>query len=304
MKLNVLSLSLGAVIFAAISVPASAADWNYGAGSMKDSISAAVPVPAPVPIPDYAARYYFRFDAGFGMGDAPDSDEAGLEFGRDSATGVFGANPTWFNDDFDTFVTLGAGVGTYIGDSFRADFTAETRTKEEVKGVGTYIYNTPTVGTAYGEVLGTVNDKTSLSGGIFLFNGYYDFNRGPEARFTPYVGAGVGFAWNELKRTHNTEERIRACDTAGGCVGGYNSREIVSASDKSHDLSFAAMATVGASYRLSDYALLDFNYRYLFVDSTDITLPVDGSFFGGASKISIAETHEHQIRVGLRFDVF
>ncbi|KUO68007.1 MAG: hypothetical protein APF80_09490 [Alphaproteobacteria bacterium BRH_c36] len=305
MKLNVLSLSLAVAVIAAVGTPASSADWNYGAGSIKDGISAAVPVPAPVPVPEYSARYYFRADAGVGMGDAPDSSEAGYYYGDDSGYGSFPSRSSWLNDDFDTFVTLGVGVGMYIGDRFRADLTAETRTKGEVEMSGEYEYFTEPAGGNYEDVRGVVRDKTSLSGGIFMLNGYYDFSRGPQSRFTPYVGAGLGFAWNELRRTHFTSEGSRNCDDSNGCTRRPTPRDSERVTDNTHDLSFAAMATVGVGYRISDYALLDLNYRYLFIDSTNAGISIDGrgDHFGGDSNISIGELHEHQLRAGIRFEV-
>lgn len=303
MKLNKFSLSLAVAVCSAISVPAYAADWNYGAGSIKDMRPAAVPVPAPVPVPDYAARYYFRADIGIGMGDAPESSETGYYYGSDSDFGPSPSSSSWLQDDFDTFVTFGVGAGMYVGNGFRIDATAETRSEGDVKINGSYEYESRLFNDEWDHVRGTVRDKISLSGGIFMLNAYYDFNRGPQSRFTPYVGAGLGFAWNELKRVHTTRELSRTCNPTDGCTGYMGERDSASGSDKTHDLSLAAMATVGLGYRLNEYSLLDFNYRYLYVDGTDIGMNIDGYTFGGDSKVSIGEMHEHQLRAGLRFDV-
>ena len=132
-------------------------------------------------------------------------------------------------------------------------------------------------------------------------NGYYDFDRGPQSRFTPYIGAGVGFAWNELKRNNLTVVDERDC--AGGCSGSFDRVNSYSVQDKTHDVVFAASAMAGLSYRISDYALVDMNYRYLYAGSTDVELGIRGRGIGGTSKVSIGEVHEHQLRAGLRFDV-
>lgn len=310
MKLNVLSLSLGLAVLAAVGAPANAADWNYGAGSIKDYGTTAVPVPAPVPVPEYAARYYFRADAGFGFGDAPDAEETGMVYGQDAewgtyGSGSFGMQSSWLNNDFDTFVTLGLGVGMNIGRGFRADLTAETRTQGKVKIDGEYQYYSNPRGGNYEHVHGFVDDETTLRGGVFLLNGYYDLERFKTSRFTPYIGAGIGFAWNELKRNHSTREVSRSCDTTNGCSGSYSARASDNVQDKTHDISFAAAAMAGLTYRLNDYALLDMNYRYLFIDATDVGFAVNGptGTYGGNTKVSIGETHEHQIRAGIRFEV-
>lgn len=297
MKLYQLSLSLGLAALALASMPASAADWNYGAGGLRGYGSAAVPVPAPMPVPEYTARYYFRLDAGIGLGDAPTGSEQGYVYGEDSASGPFGVSSSWINNDFETFVTLGVGAGVYVGSGFRLDLTAETRSQGKVKIKGGYQY----VNASNEQVRGRVDDETTLRGGIFMVNGYYDFDRGPSSRFTPYIGAGLGFAWNELKRNHSTVELSRNC--GGGCTGSFSRRDFDSVQDKTHDIVFAASAMAGLTYRISDYALLDMNYRYLYAGSTDVGLGIQGGTFGGNSKVTIGETHEHQLRAGLRFDV-
>lgn len=310
MKLNLVGLSLSLAILTAIGVPANAADWNYGAGSIKDyGTSTAIPVPAPVPVPEYAARYYFRADAGIGFGDAPDAAETGMRYGQDAEWGPYGDGPfgmqsSWLHNDFDTFVTLGVGVGMNIGRGFRADLTAETRSQGKVKVDGEYQYFKWNGGAAYDQVHGYVNDETTLRGGVFLLNGYYDLERFKTARFTPYIGAGIGFAWNELKRNSGTREVDRTCIVGGGCTS-YSARSSTNVQDKTHDISFAAAAMAGVSYRLSDYALLDMNYRYLFIDATDVGFAINGptGTYGGNSKVSIGETHEHQLRAGIRFEV-
>ena len=303
MKLYQLSLSLGLAALALASVPASAADWNYGAGALRGYGSAAVPVPAPVPVPEYAARYYFRVDGGIGFGDAPNGSEQGYVYGEDGDNGPYGVQSSWINSDFDTFVTFGVGAGVYVGSGFRLDMTAETRSEGKVKIKGDYQYRVTENATNYERVTGRVRDETTLRGGIFLFNGYYDFDRGPASRFTPYIGAGVGFAWNELKRNHNTAEYSQSCDVVNGCSGNASRRDFDSVQDKTHDITFAASAMAGLTYRISDYALLDMNYRYLFTGSSDQGFKINGDNFGGNSTVTIGETHEHQIRAGLRFDV-
>ncbi len=53
LKVGTLTAALfGLALLTGASVPATAADWNNGSGSIKDIRgSAAVPVPAPMPIP-------------------------------------------------------------------------------------------------------------------------------------------------------------------------------------------------------------------------------------------------------------
>ena len=62
-------------------------------------------------------------------------------------------------------------------------------------------------------------------------------------------------------------------------------------------LAWALMA--GATYNITSSTMLDINYRYLNIGSTSANLN------GGAvaSKLSIGEIGEHQLRAGLRWDI-
>jgi len=64
-------------------------------------------------------------------------------------------------------------------------------------------------------------------------------------------------------------------------------------------VSFAAQASVGTSYQLSDITELDFNYRYLYIDGVQSSLAVENR----TSTVETEGTHDHQIRAGLRFNV-
>lgn len=295
MKRHALSLKIALALIAGTVCQAQAGDWNYGAGGLKGHSGQAIAVPAPAPVPEYAAEYYFRGDIGVGMGDRPSASETGMVYGRDSASGTFGFSQGALDSDFETFVTLGVGVGTYWSNTFRTDVTAETRTEGKVKYANTYTYGT----TGGGLVNGTVNDETTLRGGVFLVNAYYDLTSLARYRMRPYVGVGVGFAWNEVKRNHGTTET--SCTNAAACT--LTQRDFVNIQDKTHSISLAAAATVGSTYKLTHNTSLDLNYRFLYIDGADVEIGVDGGQFGGTSKISIGESFEHQLRAGLRYDL-
>jgi len=299
------ALSLGLAVFAGTAAPSLAGDVIY-VGGMKDTITEAVPVPAPVPVPQYHADYYFRGDAGLGFGDTPSTNERGLIFGSDAISGSFGTDALPYNNDFDDFVTIGVGVGAYFGSAWRGDVTAEYRSQAKVKINGDYSYATDTGGAATADsiVQGNVRDETTLRGGIFLFNGYYDLNRYSKHWFQPYVGGGIGFAWNELKRNHISTESIQNCDeaTLANC-GALVQRASAGESDKTHTISFAAQVTTGFVYRLNESSALDFNYRFLYLGGMDQGFRVSAATYGGNTDVSIDDTYEHQLRAGIRFDV-
>ncbi|NOT72778.1 MAG: porin family protein [Hyphomicrobium sp.] len=152
MKVQIAFVSLAALA-AVTASPALAADWNGGAGSIKDmSGSSAIPVPAPVPIPDYKPSFYFRMDAGLGVISKPSLSESGYQYGGlisggsyvgghnggDGYSGSFADGPDlqaldadWFSTDFSKLSTFGAGVGYYLGNGWRMDATVEKRSNDQ-----------------------------------------------------------------------------------------------------------------------------------------------------------------------------
>ena len=326
MKFQFACISVAALALVT-SAPAGAADFgNNGAGSIKDmSGSAAVAVPAPVPMPEYKPSYYFRVDLGYGIMDQPSISESGFQYGGiiNNANGYPGAgapdlqsfDPSWIDTEFHHMVTYGAGVGYYIGHGWRVDATLEGRNTDEININGKANWEShgyvdldgdPTTPKDYTTDLDAdgngpdrqtyidIKDKTTIRGSLWMANLYYDLTttRG----FTPYVGAGLGFAWNRLSRDHTTTVTSEAIgDPCGGCQNEYTQTTNV----KSEEVSLAAAAMVGASYQLSEITSLDMGYRYLYIGSTNFNSTIDGY----ESNLSIGAQSIHQLRAGLRFDV-
>lgn len=323
MTRNQTSLTVGvaaaAVIAGAVSLlpnAANAADWNYGAGSVKDYGQAGVPVPAPVPIPDYAAKWYLRADIGFGWLNAPSVGENGMTFGTADSPGAtgptpFGTQSSWFQRDFQTSASYGVGAGYYWTPGVRTDITGEVRSQQKVNGSGSYSYQAygynagPPVtysalvdgtGTPNVTVNGNLVDTTTVKQGVFLFNAYYDMPIG--RGFTPYVGAGIGVAVNELDRTASLTEST--CDpTSLPSCAVSTPRLSTSVHDKTQNATLAWALMVGTSYDLTRDTKLDVNYRYMHIDGTHMDMVVNGS----SSRISIGDVSEHAIRAGIRWNI-
>jgi Opacity protein and related surface antigens len=127
-----------------------------------------------------------------------------------------------------------------------------------------------------------------------MLNGYYDFDAyGP---FKPYIGGGIGFALTDLERKNETS--ITATDSTGAQtpIPLYSS----SSRDRQQVTSTALAATVGFSYELTDITELDFSYRFLWVEGAHVDLAVNGR----NSRVDLDDTTEHQLRAGLRFNVY
>jgi opacity protein-like surface antigen len=299
-----ISLALGLALSAAVPA-AHAADWNYGAGGIKDRRAAGIPVPAPVPVMEHF-RWYLRADAGLGVMSGGTAAEQGMIFGARDATGLgaqvpFGTSSSWFQSDFDTFASAGVGVGLYLTPRLRGDVTVDTRTKSNVIGSGSYSYdqwahNIPVPGPTGVRVNGTLFDKTEVRGTSGLLNLYYDLtDRGHG--FTPYIGAGVGFVVRSFQRTSTTTESLY---DVTGPIPVFVSSRTTSGNGKAHPVAPAFALTAGASYSLHAGMVLDFNYRYMYLGEVESSMMINGA----QSFLKVGETHEHALRAGVRVNVW
>lgn len=306
MKVSPARRALFAAILA-IPGPALAADW----GGIKDyRAMPGQPVPAPVPIPEFKPSWYFRLDAGLGVTSDPDVDGYVDDYlgapGGPSGPDRIGGVSSWFDTDFDTSLTLGGGVGYYFGNGWRMDATIEKRSKDDIaidaEGAWPGAYdqiNSTTYGLVDGDASGRIQylETAKLDGTLWFANLYYDF--GTRFGLTPYVGAGIGFAWNEVARTAATA--YSECADAVECAAGnYVHSRFASATDKADKVTLAAAAMAGLSYSVTEMTSVDIGYRYLYVQGTDTVLEFDD---GSTSRLEIGDQHIHQVRAGLRFDV-
>ncbi len=276
-------------------------DYYSGAGGMKDY--GGTPVPAPIPVPLYDPVWYLRADLGFGFGDGPSASENGMVFGEQAgdyeAVHTFGVDQHSVESDFDQAVIFGVGVGFRWSDSFRMDVTGESRRSQTVKIIDQsserLVPNTNVYG---GTVKSETDDRSLLKGGVVMFNGYYDMAT-HWGGFTPYIGGGLGFAVTDIERRNENRETVRYRASATGNVLRDDLHEPSIHSATTTELSFAAMATVGGTYKLSDITDLDLNYRYMYIDGVSSSLNVNGH----TSKLEIDGTSDHQIRAGVRFNI-
>ncbi len=207
----------------------------------------AVSVPSPVPVPEYSNGWYFRGDIAYAFSEDPALRQSGARIGGEKM------DDTW---DF------GAGFGYIFDEHFRGDVTVDYRLNADVSGTN------QTTGSLY---------QTDVQSTVVLANLYYDVRS--RDHFTPYVGAGLGFSYNQTD-----ELSLLVAGAPAGSVGGDSTTD------------FAAAAMAGFSYKMSEGWLFDAGYRYLYVgdaktgDSSTIrTLKID-------------DIGAHEIRVGLRYE--
>jgi opacity protein-like surface antigen len=267
-----LALAIAASMIGAALTPALADGDPYYSNGINPS-GVRTPVPAPIPIPIEEAEWYFRGDFAAGFGSSPSVNVLGTNL----VESIFGSG-TW-SDSFEPSFVGGAGVGYVWTPNWRTDITAEVHsimhTQEQANGI-------VDLGGGAGPESVWVQDKTKMMSTILLLNGYYDFRTG--SPWTPYLGAGLGFAVNQL-----TQSYTLAAESEDASIG-----------QRSTDVAFAAAAMVGVSYDFSSFFAIDVNYRYMHIGGSQVTLGEQGA---PSSTVEIGDINEHQIRAGFRFYV-
>lgn len=301
MKPKILGAAFATLLAAGVSA-AQAEEFHgtlrYGAG-LKEFVPAprvAVPapsyVPAPIPVPmgmpvPEGFTYYLRADLGWGFSGDTDYSETGRVFGGAplvSLTGPFTSSGLpGMGDGSSDGVFLGTvGMGMYFTPRLRGDITLDFRSKQDIDAEGTYAYQIagPVA------VTGIVRDQFKVSRVVTLANLYFDLM--PRGSFSPYIGAGIGFVYNDATRTYT--------DTATG--GGGN---VVTGSGSETNVALAGALMAGVTFAWSHAWAVDVGYRALYLGGIDVTAPLTS---GQTSKATLDGAWEQQMRVGLRFNLW
>jgi opacity protein-like surface antigen len=241
-------LGLAFVLGAAVS--AGAADLGGYGGSLKDDSYDVGP----------SARVYLRGDIGYAVSQDPSMTENGVDLEDES---------------MDNSWTFGGGLGLYLSPNWRTDVTADYRRDADLHGF---------LPDANPFIAGDRN--FSLNNTVLLANLYYDF--GSRMDLNPYVGAGIGWAFNH---THNGE----ATDQCG-CV---------SSIEDGDQTSFAWALMAGVTKSLHDGLNLDAGYRFLSMGEahTGNIVTTKGVAIDNTDP-EIDHLYAHEFRVGLRYDVY
>jgi opacity protein-like surface antigen len=165
---------------------------------------------------------------------------------------------------------IGAGIGYYFDEHFRADLTVDYRQDMKFKGKITCI---GVCGDPYS------SERTNLTAVTVMLNGYYDF--GTWHSVTPYLGAGVGAAYLETYKYRTTDGQNFSGD------GRTN---------------FAWNVMAGAAVDVTDEIKLDANYRFLSLGEARTA----SHYHNGSSStnpVRYEDLYAHEFRVGLRYDL-
>jgi opacity protein-like surface antigen len=178
---------------------------------------------------------------------------------------------------FDSAPFYGAGVGYQWTNWLRTDVTGEYRGKASFHALDRYFNS------GY-----FTNDYTaSKSEWVALVNAYIDL--GTWWSITPYIGAGVGVAFNTIEHFRDTNV------IAGG--GGW--------AETGRQTSLAWALHAGASYRVSSNLALDLSYRYLNVGNarSGTLVNLDPNFPVGnpLAPMTFHNIQSHDLMLGLRW---
>lgn len=159
----------------------------------------------------------------------------------------------------------GVGIGHQFTEYLRADVTLEYRGPFDVEGIRDPM------------VAGSQGQKSDIQSLVTLVNAYIDL--GKFGGFTPYVGAGIGFAYNTI-------DDVLLPETGFETFG-----------DSKTSFAWALMA--GTEIDLTDRLSLDAGYRYInFGEARSTTRGSDGST---VPTITVKPLEAHEVRVGLRY---
>jgi opacity protein-like surface antigen len=268
---------------------------RVGAASMISTAAWAADMPQSLPPPVYqqppmvyqqqptlmepllaGGGWYLRGDVGVGM-----LNFSQFEHSQTNSTFVW--PPSWniVQKDIQDTTMAGFGVGYEVNNFLRIDVTGEYRTKAMFKVTGSYVDFCPG---------GTCFDINSgnYSSAVFMGNVYLDL--GTWWCLTPYIGGGIGGAFNRI--TGVQDEGI----ISNGSVGfGYSQNDLSA-------WSAAWNVQAGLTYNVTNTFKVDFNWRYLNTGSpqTATVFCQNTNACPGAS-YTLKDMGSQDFRIGVRW---
>ena|SRR5580704_10122825 len=196
--------------------------------------------PPPVPVSEQSP-WYLRGDIGLGW------ETSSLQFLQNplNATNFAFDHSSLANTPF-----LRGGIGYEANNWLRFETTAEYRFKSAINAFGQYTAGGTTFSEAY---------QGSLTSLVFLENAYVDL--GTWAYLTPFVGAGVGGAYNSVFDLTETGSSIGSINGTGPTANKWN---------------LAWAAYTGVAYNVTNKFKVELTYRYLSLGSVTDTIDCIG----------------------------
>jgi len=255
------------------------------------------PPPAiePPPPPIEAGGWYLRGDVGVGFNNSvsASTSPSALNFLPSGTTGT----DNFYNSSLSEAALFDVGVGYQVNNWFRADVTGELRGGSSFSGLEVVnVQNGNSSSPQFSDFY-----RGSVSSEIALVNAYFDM--GTWYGITPYVGGGVGVAFNNFYG--GTDNGIAGTGFSVSPAGG-----ILGAGTQTN-LAWALMA--GLDMRVTRHLKFEIGYRYLdygnFKSGTSQCLTgngAGGSFSGayctgGGYTLASHNLSSNDVRIGLRY---
>jgi opacity protein-like surface antigen len=244
---------------------AQAADYNY---PPPPPVYQPPPIIIQQPAVEFAGNWYLRGQIGIGMMSSYD-----LEVSPIPPTGRFASQS--IGDAY----FIGAGVGYEWNSWLRFDATVEYRAKSQISALGHYQPG------GSGPVF-VDNYTGNLKSWVFLANAYVDL--GTWDCFTPFVGAGIGGAYNTITDFSDVSPNV-----PGPGPGSTGSSFGVGRDTSQWNLAWALYA--GVTYNVSKSFKVDLTYRYLSLGSATDTIDCNGGCGGTEFKFNNLYSHDFML---------
>ncbi len=235
------------------------------AAMVSSTVAYAADLPAPIfveepelPPVEIGGGWYLRGDIGYKVYKKPQANFASVKFK---------------DEELDPTGVVGVGVGYRVNDFLRTDVTLDYEWDSDFTG------HVDCPGLCDGSS-GRSDEFATLDVWTVLWNAYADL--GHYNGFTPYVGAGIGASYVNVKN-------VRAINA--------NGRRVKYPNGHKWNLSWALMA--GTSYEIDENWKIDAGYRYLHIGEVQ-TKSFDSS--GYVTGIKYDNLAAHEVRVGLRYE--
>lgn len=227
-------------------------------------------------------QFYVRGDVGVGN----------FSFGNFTQAEVIGNGGSFIQKSISDSTSIGAGFGWQISNRFRLDFTGEYRSSARFKALD----NVTAEFTDGSKLQANTLYDGNLASYVGLMNGYVDLFRW--RGFTPYVGAGIGFAHHQMTGFTSTTSAMLIDGTTGAETVQLSNG--VAGEHSQTNLAWALMA--GTSYDISPNGKLDIGYRYTNLGSADLATGLIDCVCGTIGQpLKVSDLENHEFRIGVRW---
>lgn len=317
-------LAVGLAGLFAAAAPAIAGDLdNTAAGGIRNYNSGGVPVPVPTTYEE-SYKWYMRGDYGTAFKNSGTFNNYGWP--------ITFTQPNNWNE----LSIISFGFGKYLTPSLRSEFTVDYRPERAIASGSQTVtgitrtaqladttVTVPLTGlTSSAKVFvtnsytGNLQEDIGYQNSTFLASGIYDFNRGGKLR--PYVGAGLGIAMHQVRRESTdvyncagsitntyplngsifvTPSVSAQCDTSA--ASGLKDTYTTTSKTTMVGWGLAAALQAGVTYDLSPRTHWDTGYRMLWQGGHLNVFSANG-----ISSVRVADQINHEIRTGVRWDIW